>query len=700
MTQGHTGPELYAPNLAQDGRPIIGYLAFEPVGFVRVHCREIDGLAVLDGDIVLGAAEHMRQVEALVAQHGPSHFEPVRFEQLHPVVLAAIETSHPWPDRKIYYSIDSSLPNPSRVTAAIANWQSTGYFAFYDIADNPNTNYILFESSDDGTYSNAIGMKGGEQGIFLSSHASAGNATHEIGHAIGLNHEQKRRDTASFLDIIWSNLPEDYGTRYQFLPYTHGQDEGPYNYGSIMQYSSTADAVPSGATTLEPCDPNAYIGQRDALSVGDINGALAIYDIVPQTISIDVTTGTNGTDGDVYLGLGGREFLLDTSSDDFQSDTTETFTLGTGSNVENASDNDPQTPALTINRILGAPAYIRLAGSDSWKMSSATVTVTADGLNDPSDSQSTSGEVQFQAVASDLHLGDTSCLTVSLESQPPSGYSAYQPTDLGIQSMTATISTGSSGTDGDVYLGMAGREFKLDTSGNDFQSNSTDTFVLGNGATVSNKDRNDPRRSNLTQHDLDTYPMYLRLDGTDGWDLSSAVVIVATDDLPVTLLGEVSDLYLDDRAGRFCYLKFNSAADSDLPIQSISVTVETGDDGTDDDVYLGIAGREFKLDTSDNNFQSNTTETFTLGGTSANVENASLNDPTSPQLDLLGLDTYPIYLRLEGSDGWDLSSVTASVTYLVDPDSNPTTETVNLEGTLSDLQLSPEAGLFCSLIRS
>jgi hypothetical protein len=55
------------------------------------------------------------------------------------------------------------------------------------------------------------------------------------------------------------------------------------------------------------------------------------------------------------------------------------------------------------------------------------------------------------------------------------------------------VVTGSQGTNQPVYVSFGGREFLLDTAGNNFAPNKDETFTFGQGGNVHNADRNDPR---------------------------------------------------------------------------------------------------------------------------------------------------------------------------------------------------------------
>ena len=61
-----------------------------------------------------------------------------------------------------------------------------------------------------------IGRDGGEQTINISS-AGVGSYYHEIGHALGLIHEQKRNDRDSFVTIHWSNIPDDDEDQFEMV---------------------------------------------------------------------------------------------------------------------------------------------------------------------------------------------------------------------------------------------------------------------------------------------------------------------------------------------------------------------------------------------------------------------------------------------------------------------------------------------------
>ncbi|MBB6500941.1 M12 family metallopeptidase [Pedobacter cryoconitis] len=175
-----------------------------------------------------------------------------------------------WPNKTIYYKFytgkaTTSYFAPSDNYKTLWNagkkmWEDEG-FTF--VLDSTQSNIIeLRENKAGSAASSSIGYAGGKQYItFDPGSFSAGSFAHEIGHHIGLEHEQGRIDRDLFININWNNMIDKNGKdwTYQYAEKVGSVGVGSFDFGSIMLYP----------TRMTRIDGNAWTYQRDALSAGD-----------------------------------------------------------------------------------------------------------------------------------------------------------------------------------------------------------------------------------------------------------------------------------------------------------------------------------------------------------------------------------------------------------------------------------------------
>lgn len=229
-----------------------------------VRYQVVDGLAMMEGDILLGP------VEQLAFRYG---FPWARASNVKSAV-ARTGRSHLWPSSEIPYVIDASISAKMRdhIAWAISHMNTTELKL--RPKSNTDTDHVVFVDKPRGGCSSYVGRIGGPQEIQLEEACGRGSVVHEILHAAGFYHEQSRGDRDDFITIHWDEITE--ANKHNFDKRDSlGQDIGDYDYASIMHYSSQAFSR-RGKATITPKQP-VKIGQRDGLSERDRAAIAYLY---------------------------------------------------------------------------------------------------------------------------------------------------------------------------------------------------------------------------------------------------------------------------------------------------------------------------------------------------------------------------------------------------------------------------------------
>jgi astacin (peptidase family M12A) len=115
----------------------------------------------------------------------------------------------------------------------------------------------------------------------VNGNFNKGTVLHELMHTLGLFHEQARTDRDNFVSIEWNNVKTANSKDFQIED--NGTIRSPYDYCSIMQYSTMAFAIDNTKPTIT-CKTNGVatpcpgcMGSSNALTQMDRDGLDKFY---------------------------------------------------------------------------------------------------------------------------------------------------------------------------------------------------------------------------------------------------------------------------------------------------------------------------------------------------------------------------------------------------------------------------------------
>jgi Astacin (Peptidase family M12A)/Divergent InlB B-repeat domain len=315
-----------------------------------------DGKAIFQGDIVL------EKVSPIGPQGVQSNSFGVDYAQ------------YLWPkvgnQYQIPYVITSGTGDLSTLNSAIAQFNST-FSNIQFVAYTTQTDYVNFYF-DPNNYSGeceaTVGRAGGEQQVGGSGSCTLPTILHEMGHTIGLWHEQSRPDRDTYVSVNYDNLIKASISNFNQI-YDNAQETTLFDYASIMEYPAFS-FTRNGGPAIESIPAGIPLSNQTGYSTADIDGIERLYGNPPTAVTVTsnppglqvIVDGTTITTPHVFSGPSWALFTTHTlslsatvqsqSGDIFNSTTPTTFYYTYG----RWNDSDEATHTITILPGNGEPS--------------------------------------------------------------------------------------------------------------------------------------------------------------------------------------------------------------------------------------------------------------------------------------------------------------------------------------------------------
>jgi hypothetical protein len=232
----------------------------------------INGKNIFEGDIVL------EQVEQ--SPNGNENYS-----------LGLAYTNFLWPKvgsvYQVPYTINPASGDLTNLNAALSQFNATFPGVIQFVQRSSETDYVDFNfdaANLSGVCDAFVGRIGGVQTVGGSGACTVATVLHEMGHTIGLWHEQSRADRDTYVSVNYNNIIKGSRSNFDQL-LDNDQAITLYDYASIMHYPAFSFSR-NGGPAIESIPAGIPLSNPSGYTVSDIDGISRLYGSIPTQITV------------------------------------------------------------------------------------------------------------------------------------------------------------------------------------------------------------------------------------------------------------------------------------------------------------------------------------------------------------------------------------------------------------------------------
>jgi hypothetical protein len=191
---------------------------------------------------------------------------------------------------QIPYTIASGSGNLTNLNAAITQFNNT-FSNIQLVARTSQTDYVTFNfdpNNNSGQCESNVGRAGGQQqvggagGTFTP--CTVATILHELGHTVGLWHEQSRVDRDTYISVNNANLIKGSIANFNKI-FDNAQTPTLFDYASIMEYPPFSFSR-NGGPAIESIPAGIPLSNLTGYTAADIDGIERLYNSAPTAVTV------------------------------------------------------------------------------------------------------------------------------------------------------------------------------------------------------------------------------------------------------------------------------------------------------------------------------------------------------------------------------------------------------------------------------